>query len=36
VPYFKYILKGDQAAKAMFVDNAFAKDGWNITTKNWK
>lgn len=36
VPYFKYILKGDQEAKAMFVNNAFASDGWNMTTKNWK
>jgi len=38
VPYFKWILKGDEKSKQMFFSQptAFAKDGWNITIKNWK
>jgi hypothetical protein len=38
VPYFKWILKGDEKSKQLFFaqPNAFVNDGWNITIKNWK
>jgi hypothetical protein len=36
VPYFDWVMKGDAKAKARFLENGFASDGWNITVKNWK
>jgi hypothetical protein len=37
VAYFNWVMKGDQKAKAMFMDpqSDLKKDGWSIEHKNW-
>jgi hypothetical protein len=37
VAYLKWVLKGDQDAKKLFLEpkSPFVEAGWNISTRNW-